>query len=69
MEQCVRKQAMNKYLDRQGRIELATESFFENNSLSLTTIKDEIFFLMEAAKDCEGFDLTDVLKEELESMI
>lgn len=60
---------MDKYPDRQDKIELVTESFFENNSLSLTTIKDEIFFLMEAAKDCEGFDLTDVLKEELESMI
>jgi hypothetical protein len=57
------EQDLNNYMKRNEEIERSFETLIESHELSFNAITEEINYLMDLAKDYDGFDFTEELSE------
>ena len=63
------EQDLNNYMKRNEEIERSFETLIESHELSFNTITEEISYLMDLAKDYDGFDFTEELSEYIKGEI
>jgi len=63
------EQDLNNYMKRNEEIERSFETLIESHELSFNTITEEINYLMDLAKDYDGFDFTEELSEYIKGEI
>ena len=62
-------QELNKYLDRQSDIDNSFETLIDNHLLSFEKIREEIGYLMDIARDYDGFDFTEEMQEYIKEVV
>jgi|SaaInlStandDraft_6_1057023.scaffolds.fasta_scaffold02568_18 hypothetical protein len=63
------EQDLNNYMKRNEEIERSFETLIESHELSFNAITEEINYLMDLAKDYDGFDFTEELSEYIKGEI
>ena len=63
------EQDLNNYMKRNEEIERSFETLIERHELSFNAITEEINYLMDLAKDYDGFDFTEELSEYIKGEI
>jgi hypothetical protein len=63
------EQDLNNYMKKNEETERSFETLIESHELSFNTITEEINYLMDLAKDYDGFDFTEELSEYIKGEI
>lgn len=63
------EQDLNNYMKKNEETERSFETLIESHELSFNAITEEINYLMDLAKDYDGFDFTEELSEYIKGEI